>query len=337
MRAKNLRTQLLTLTGALVASLVARAETITVYTAYESDEAAAFLRAAKADLPDLDMRLIRLSTGDLTARILTEAADPRHDVVWGQAVTNLVDPRILATLEPYFPDAIDRLPQRFRDWAGRWFAVTGYMAAFCINADRLKAKALPMPESWADLTKPAYKGEVAMPNPVSSGTGYVQIASVLQLKGEERGWALLRALDGNVVRYEPSGSAPCNNAAAGQYAIGASFELRAIRNILDGKPITMVIPREGAGNELEASALVKTSQHKAAAKRFLDWTLSENALREYYYWKGIVTSPGGSMPPSFKAAGLPSNVESVMFPMNFDAAARDRPSILARWQQEFAR
>ena len=36
----------------------------------------------------------------------------------------------------------------------------------------------------------------------------------------------------------------------------------------------MVLPSEGAGYELEASALMKTSKNKADAQRFLDWTLS---------------------------------------------------------------
>jgi iron(III) transport system substrate-binding protein len=270
----------------------AAAETITVYTSYEEDELAAFLKAAKADLPDLDVKALRLSTGDLGARILAEAANPQHDVVMGWAVTNLVDPRMLALLEAYAPKGIETVPAQFRDPGQKWFAVTGYMAAFCVNNERIKAKSLPMPKSWADLANPAYKGEIVMPNPASSGTGYIQIASILQMKGEQAGWAYLKDLDKNIAQYIKSGSRPCNTASAGEYAIGASFALRAIKNIAEGYPITMVIPAEGAGNELEANALVAASKKKEAAKRFLDWTLSPNAVKEYYNWKEIVTISG---------------------------------------------
>lgn len=315
----------------------ARAETITVYTAYEEDEAAAFLKLAKADMPDLDVRMLRLSTGDLTARILAEAANPQHDVVWGQAVTNLVDPRVLATLEAYTPKGIEKLPAQFRDPGAKWFAVTGYMAAFCVNNERLKAKGLPMPKSWADLTAPAFKGEVVMPNPASSGTGYLQIASILQLKGEQAGWAMLAALDKNIAQYIKSGSRPCNAASTGEYAVGASFALRAIKNVAEGYPITMVLPSEGAGNELEANGLVAASKHKDAAKRFLDWTLSDKAVGEYYNWKEIVTVTGGSMPERFRKAGMPADISTVMVKMDFAAAARDRAATLARWQKDFER
>jgi iron(III) transport system substrate-binding protein len=328
---------LLALPLALVQVQGAAAETITVYTSYEEDEIAAFLKVAKADMPDLDVKVLRLSTGDLAARILAESANPQHDVVWGWAVTNMVDPRILALLEAYKPKGIDTVKEQFRDPAGKWFAVTGYMAAFCVNTDRLKQKNLPMPKSWADLTNPVYKGEVVMPNPASSGTGYLQIASILQMKGEEAGWKYLKDLDANIAQYIKSGSKPCNSASAGEFAIGASFALRAIKNVAEGYPIAMVIPSEGAGNELEANALVAGSKKKEAGKRFLDWTLSPNAVKEYYNWKEIVTIPGGAMPEKFVKAGMPADISSIMWKMDFAASAANRQAILAKWQKELER
>lgn len=315
----------------------ARADTITVYTAYEEDEAAAFLAEAKKALPDVEVKLLRLSTGDLAARIIAESGNPQHDVLWGFAVTSMVDPRISGGLEAYKPTGVDAIPARFRDPGDKWFAVTGYMAALCVNKERIAAKGLKMPKSWADLTDPSFKGEVVMPNPASSGTGYIQINSLLQMMGEDKGWAFLDALDKNVAQYIKSGSKPCNAASAGEYAVGASFELRAIKNIAEGFPIAMVIPSEGAGNELEANALVAGSKNKAAAKKFLDWTVSKDAANAYFNWKAIVTIPGGKMPDKFKAAGLPEDVAKVLFPVNFTAAANDRTRIIETWQKKYNR
>ena len=315
----------------------ARADEITVYTSYEEDELAAFLEAMKEDLPDLEVNVLRLSTGDLGARMLAEAQNPQHDVIWGWAVTHMVDPRILEMLEPYQPAGIEKVPERFRDPEGRWFAVTGYMAAFCVNNEVLERENLPMPTSWEDLLDPVYKGQVVMPNPASSGTGYLQIASLLQMKGEDEGWQFLEGLDQNIAQYIKSGSRPCNVASEGEYAIGASFALRAIKNIVEGYPITMVIPAEGAGHELEAHGLMKTSQNKEAAKRFLDWTLSDRAVDEYYDWKEIVTIAGGSMPQAFKDAGLPDDIGSVMYEMDYAWSAANREAILERWQRDIER
>lgn len=319
------------------APVVAQTQSITVYTSYEEDEAAAFLAAAKKDLPDIDVKMLRLSTGDLAARILAESANPQHDVVWGWAVTNMIDPRILALLEPYEPKGIDKVNAQFRDPGKKWFAVTGYMAAFCVNNERLKAKNLPMPTSWEDLLDPRFKGEVVMPNPASSGTGYLQIASIIQQRGEAKGWEYLKGLDKNIAQYIKSGSRPCNVASSGEFAVGASFALRAIKNVAEGFPITMVIPKEGAGNELEANALVAGSKKKDAAKRFLDWTLSANAVNAYYDWKEIVTVTGGKMPDRFVKAGLPADISSVMFKMDFGRAGSEKAAIIDRWKKEIER
>ncbi|MGR4001066.1 MAG: ABC transporter substrate-binding protein [Alphaproteobacteria bacterium] len=318
-------------------SAYAQGGTITVYTSYEEDEAAAFLEAAKKALPDIEVSLLRLSTGDLAARIIAESSNPRHDVLWGFAASTIVNPDILSGLEAYTPVGIDKVAPQFRDPGGKWFATTGYMAAFCVNEERLAERGLPRPSSWADLLDPVYQGEIVMPNPASSGTGFIQIDSILQMKGEEAGWAYLEALDKNIAQYIKSGSKPCHAASAGEYAIGASYGLRAIKNIDEGFPISMVIPSEGSGNELEANALVASSDNKAAAKRFLDWTLTEQAATEYYAWKGIVTIPGGKIPQKFLDAGLPEDVSTILYPVDFQMAGSDRTRIIETWQSRFER
>jgi len=322
---------------ALVLSLsgVSQAGKITVYTSYEEDELAAFLDAMKNDVPDIDVDVLRLSTGDLRARMLAEASNPKHDVIWGWAATSMVDPRIVEMLEPYSPAGIDKVPERFRDKDGYWFATTGYTGAFCVNNPEMEKDNLAMPSSWQDLIKPEYEGKLVMPNPASSGTGYLHIASILQMMGEEEGWAYLDALDKNMDQYIKSGSKPCNAASAGENTIGISFALRAIKNIDEGYPITMVIPSEGAGHELEANALMKTSQNMEDAKKFLDWTVSKGAEAEYNKWKSIVTMQGREMPEKFTEAGLPDDISTVLFEVDYAWAAENRDRIIAEWQKRY--
>jgi iron(III) transport system substrate-binding protein len=328
---------------AVVASLLAagtfaaHAGTVVAYTALEENEIADYVAAARKSLPDVDVKVLRLSTGDLGARILAEAGNPQHDVIWGWAVTNMLDPRVQAMLEPYAAKGADKLPAAYKAPDGKWFAATGYMAAFCVNTEVLKAKNLPMPTSWQDLAKPVYKGEVVMPNPVSSGTGYLQVAALLQSKGNDKGWEFLKALDANVAQYIKSGSRPCKAARAGEYAIGTSLAFAAIQSVEEGFPIKMVIPSDGAGYELEASALMKTAKNKADAKRFLDWTLSPEAAALYGKYKEIITIPGTPASKAAQAAGLPADLSKVLYPMDFARSAKDRDTILESWQKAIGR
>ena len=295
------------------------------------------IRTLEKDLPDLDVKVLRLSTGDLGARILAEAANPQHDVIWGWALTNTLDPRITALLEPYSPKGSDKLAAKDKAADGKWFTTTGYMAAFCVNTEVLKAKKLPMPTSWKDLTNPVYKGEVVMPNPVSSGTGYLQIAALIQSRGNDEGWKLIKAMDGNVAQYIKSGSRPCKAARAGEFAIGTSLAFAAMQSVDEGYPVKMVIPTDGAGYELEASGLMASSKNKADAKRFLDWTLSPGAAQLYTKYKEIVTVPGVPQSKAAAAAGLPADLSKVLYPMDFAKSAKERDAILSAWQKTIGR
>ncbi|MEO8137522.1 MAG: extracellular solute-binding protein, partial [Betaproteobacteria bacterium] len=131
----------------LLACTVARAGDITAYTALEEDDAKVYLDAFAKAKPGIKVNILRLSTGDLIARILAEKSNPRHDVIWGVALTQMVDPRILEMAEPYRPPGVDQMKPQFRDADGRWFATTGYYAGFCVNTEILKKNNLPMPTS----------------------------------------------------------------------------------------------------------------------------------------------------------------------------------------------
>ena len=85
-----------------------------------------------------------------------------------------------------------------------------------------------------------------MPNPASSGTGYLMVSAWLQMMGEEKGWAFMDALHQNIAAYTHSGSKPCRQAAAGEYAVGLSFEYRANKTKEDGAPIDIVLPQKAS-------------------------------------------------------------------------------------------
>lgn len=321
----------------LLMGSAAHAGTVTAYTALEEDEIAEYVALAKKALPDVDLKVLRLSTGDLGARILAEASNPQHDVIWGWAVTNMMDPHILALLTPYKAKGADKLAAPYRAADDKWFAATGYMAAFCVNNERIKAKGLTAPKDWADLLDPKFKGEVVMPNPVSSGTGYLQIVGILQQMGDEKGWKFLKDLDANVAQYIKSGSRPCKAARAGEFAVGTSLAFAAIQSIHEGFPVSMVIPASGAGYELEASALMASSKNKVDAGKFLDWTLTQDAAGIYSKYKEIVTIPGVKPSADSEKAGLPADVSKLLLPINFAKSAEQRTAILDRWQKEIGR
>ena len=93
-------------------------ETVVIYTSLENEEVVEYLKAAKKGLPDLDIQAIRLSTGELGARMLAEKDNPQADLIWGWAVTNMSEFVPKGMLVPYKPKGWDMIPANFKDPAG---------------------------------------------------------------------------------------------------------------------------------------------------------------------------------------------------------------------------
>ena len=319
---------------ALAGPALAQKQTVVVYTAIENEQITEYKKAYEKSLPNVDVKMLRLSTGDIAARFMAEKDNMQADLIWGVGATNLLVFKNGGLLEPYAPKGLEKIQPLFRDKANppSWVGIDIYMSAFCFNTEVGKKNNLPRPESWADLTKPVYKGHVVMPNPASSGTGYLSVASILQRMGEVEGWKYLDALNVNIAEYTKSGSKPCKDAAAGERGVGVSFEYVALEMKKKGSPVEMVLPKEGSGYEMEANALTKKGAKNPAAKQFLDWAASDEAMALYAKYFAAVGIAGYPVPE-----GLPKDISKVVYPNDFDWSAKNRDRILAEWTKRYAK
>lgn len=306
---------------------------ITVYTALEDDQIAEYLPMFNELYPDIKVNIVRDSTGIVTAKLLAEKDNPQADAVWGLAATSLLLADTAGMLEPYVPAGLERIDAGFRDPSDppHWVGIDTWFSAFCVNTEELAAKNLPMPASWADLAKPEYKGYIAMPNPASSGTGFLSVSAILQMMGEEAGWDYLDKLHENIAVYTHSGSKPCSMAGAGEVPIGISFDYRAIQQKAEGQPIEPVFPAEGSGWEIEANALVKKTGMTPAAQLFLDWAISNDMMRMYAANYPITAAKTDIAVPD----GYPQDVMAQLATNDFVKMAGEREGILAEWTARY--
>lgn len=307
-------------------------QTVVVYTALETDEAAKYLEQARRDLPGMDIRLLRLSTGELAARVLAEKDNPQADVIWGQAATSLIPLSKQGIIQPYTPKGAYKIPNRYRDVTGLWAGIDLYVGAIAANPVELRKRNLEAPRSWADLIRPQYKGLIIMPNPTTSGTGFLHVVAVLTKFGWDKGWDYLRELDKNIAQYTRSGGAPGRMVAAGEIPVALSFDFAIISFKRQGFPVELIWPAEGTGYELEANALVKGAKRPEAARRFLDWAISLPAMQEYAQWKMGVTMPGVTA-----GADVPALHTVPLLKIDLGWAGENRQRILEQWQRLFGR
>jgi len=216
-----------------------------------------------------------------------------------------------------------------------WWGMDVWGATVCFNTVEAQKKNIPRPETWKDLTKPVYKGQIVMPNPASSGTGYFDVVAWLALWGDDNGkgggWKYMDALHENIAQYTHSGSKPCNMAATGEYVLGISFEYRANTNKAKGAPIDLVFPKEGLGWDLEAFGIMKGTKKMDAAKKLADWASSKDAMKLYGKNFAITAQPGVAEP----LANVPKDYEARLVKMDFNTAASNRERILAEWNKRY--
>lgn len=319
--------------GALMAGAAWAQTELTVYTAVEAEDLKRYAEAFNEDYPDIEIKWVRDSTGIVTAKLLAEKNNPQADVIWGLAATSLLLMKGEGMLEPYAPVGLEKLDAKFRDRDNPpyWTGMDAWVAAICFNTVEAGKYDLPKPTSWKDLTKPVYKGHVAMPNPNSSGTGFLDVSSWLQMFGEKGGWEFMDALHENISHYTHSGSKPCKQAAAGEVPIGVSFAFRGAKSKAQGAPLEIIVPSEGIGWDMEATAIVRGTDDLEAAKKLVDWSVTEKANKLYNEGYAVVAIPGLAKPVEH----FPDGITEAMIDNDFEWAARNRGKILSEWQSRY--
>ncbi|SCW51199.1 2-aminoethylphosphonate ABC transporter binding protein [Paenibacillus tianmuensis] len=197
----------------------------------------------------MKLNIVRDSTGIITAKLIAEKDNPQADVVWGLAATSLLVLDQNGMLEGYSPQGVDRIQPDFKDKNSptRWVGIDAWETAFIVNKKEMEKRGLPVPQSYADLIKPEYKGLITMPNPASSGTGFLTVSGLVQLEGKDKAWAYMDKLHDNIAMYVHSGSKPAKMAGTGEVPIGISFGYRGIQEKKTGAPVEVVFPKEGSG------------------------------------------------------------------------------------------
>lgn len=303
---------------------------ITIYTAFEDDQIEKYLASFKEQYPDIEVNVIRESTGTLVAKVIAEKDNPVADVIWGTSASVMLQLEPYGLIKGYKPEKTELLDPKFYDSdseAPLWTGCDVYETAFLVNTQVCEKAGVPIPTSFADLLDPCYKGMIVMPDPTSSGTGMLSVNGILQIMGEEEGWAYMEKLNENIANYTTSGSKPAKMAAAGECGIGISFGYRCSTLLAEGNPVEVVFPSEGCGWDVEANCLIAKDEINPVAYTFLDWAISDVAM-EKYATEYPITGRGviGDIPVGYSDTPLENLCD-----LNLAKAALERDSIIERF------
>ena len=183
-----------------------------------------------------------------------------------------------------------------KDAEGAWYAVRVCNMIIAYNGDKLKAE--DAPKNWTDLTDPKWKGKIAMPNPMLSGTAYVAVGAL----ADKYGWEYFDKLKANGLRVEEGNSAIQNKLLTGEYAAAMILEENILKLANTKKePLKVIYPKDGVVQVPSPIAIFNTTKNPEGAKALVDWWLSKEGQQAVVKgWmhsvRGDVKEPIGSVP-----------------------------------------
>lgn len=252
----------------LAGTAMAQSGTVSVYTAHAPEiynEIVPKFEAATG----ITVSLVQAGSGDIVQRARAEAASPLADVIWsigGEALEANSD-----LLEPYTSTHDDMIDPLYKVGTN-WLPYTGIPMVLVVNTDMVAEDEMPV--TWADLADEKWDQKIAFAGADSSGSAFMQLATVLDVYGEEEGWALFEEMMGNFIVTNSSGRVP-RGTADGEFAIGLTLEEAAQRYVAGGAPVAIVYPEPATSALPDAVALVKNGPNPEAGKAFVDFVLSQ--------------------------------------------------------------
>ncbi|WP_419591712.1 ABC transporter substrate-binding protein [Thiolapillus sp.] len=251
---------------------------LVVVTSYPPDTTTTFKKAFEKKYPGIKVEMLKKKTTAGVKYLQETAGNNTSDLFWASAPDAFEILKGDDLLQKYqtkvkgIPEKVGAFPINDPDGYYKGFAASGYGIMW--NTRYLKAKKLPVPHEWEDLTKAVYHNHVGMSAPSRSGTTHLTVETVLQGKGWEEGWATWKEIAGNMKTITERSFGVPDGVNSGQFGIGIVIDFFGLSSKASGFPVDFVYPR--VTTLVPANiAIVKNAPHRETAADFIEFLLSD--------------------------------------------------------------
>lgn len=255
---------------ALFGRYVNQREQVLIYSSAEDYRMEHMWQRLEETFPEYEIMIEYMTTGNQAARLLAEGTQTDCDIVYDLEYTylqRLADEGLLADLAEYdfsiFCDDTNKSNYYMPEYRNG--------GAIVINPAVLDKHGIERPSCYDDLLKPEYKGLISMPNPTSSGTGYMFLLAMVNARGEDAAFEYFDSLAKNVLQFTSSGSGPINALIQEEVAVGLSITGTTVAAINDGAELEVIFFEEGSPYALYGQAIVAGKEEKPAVREVYDF------------------------------------------------------------------
>jgi len=227
----------------------------------------------KEEFPEYNCIIEYKDTGSLAAKLKTEGKNTNTDIVFSHEysyLSQLASEGLLADISQY-----DTAKYAKEIVTSKYFLPeVRNGGAIILNPEVLKKNGLNPPKSYEDLLKPEYKNLISMPNPKSSGTGYMFLRTLTNIMGEEEAFAYFDKLSENVLAFTSSGSGPVNALKNKEVAIGLGMTAQAVNSINEGVNLEIMFFEEGSPFSMYGQAIMSGKETRKPVKDVFDFLIN---------------------------------------------------------------
>ncbi len=299
-------------------------EKIIIYSSAEDYKIEYMTKRLQEEFPEYDITIEYISSGNHAARLLSEGTstdcDITHDLEYGY-MEQLDQEGLFADLSSY--DTSIYVEDTIK--STNYLVEIRLGGGIIVNTEVLAEKGLEMPTCYEDLLKPEYKGLISMPNPKSSGTGYIFLKSLVNAWGEDAAFEYFDKLTPNILQYTSSGSGPVNALIQGEVAIGLGMTSQAVVEINNGAPLEVIFFEEGSPYTMYGQSIISGKEDRESVQEVFDFMVNtlNYECAELYFPEKIYKDI------DFEMDNFPTNIPYSDMSNN---TIEEKERLLERWQ-----
>ena len=250
-------------------------EVLRVYSGRHYDVEKAFLEFEK--VPGTKVEFLTGNDVELRERIAAEGKGTEADVYITVDAGNLAQAAEDGLFRPLHSAVMRRvIPAQYRDPDDLWFALALRARTIIYNTQKLQPDQVP--QNYADLADPKWKGKVCMRN---SSNGYQQslVASMIAQDGRDATLQVLRGWTRNSEIYA-NDTEMIQAMAAGACEVGIANHYYLARAIEEDPdiPVDLIWADQQTGGthvNVSGGGVTKYSKHPKLARKFLEWLATD--------------------------------------------------------------
>lgn len=219
--------------------------------------------------PDYKIVIEYMPTGNHAAKILAEGAATTCDITFDMEYGYLEKMSdLLADLSDY---DMSIFSEDLRAENKKYLPECRNGGCIAVNNAVLAQAGLTAPTTYEDLLDERYRGLISMPNPKSSGTGYMFLLNLVNVMGEDEAFEYFDKLSENILQFTTSGSGPVNALVSGEAGIGLAMTAQAVTEINRGVDLSVLYFPQGSPFSCYGMGIIAGHEERPAVKEVFDF------------------------------------------------------------------